>query len=185
MSVAEVLKKAEESMTKSIDHLQNELGKIRTGKANPSLLNTVIVEAYGTKMPLNQVASISTPDARTISIQAFDKGLLPDIEKAILQANIGLNPQNDGEFIRLNIPPLTEERRKELVKQARSEGENAKISLRNARKEAIDQIKSLGKDSLSEDQVSNAEDDVQKLVNKHNSKVDAILEAKESDIMTV
>lgn len=176
---------AKESMDKSIDHLQKELSKVRAGKANPSMLSAVTVQAYGVMSPLNQLASISTPDARTLAIQPFDKSTLQDIEKGILQANIGLTPQNDGEFIRLNIPPLTEERRKELVKQIKSEGENAKISLRASRKDAMDEIKSLEKDGLSEDLVKNTEEEVQEIVNSYSAKVDAILKAKEDEIMKV
>jgi ribosome recycling factor len=172
-------------MDKSIEHLTKELTKIRAGKANPSMLNSVMVEAYGVQSPLNQLASITTPDARTLAIQPFDKSTLQDIEKGILQANIGLTPQNDGEFIRLNIPPLTEERRRVMVKQTKGEGEDAKISLRSARKEAMDFIKSLEKDGLSEDMAKNAEEDVQKVVNEYTTKIEAIISKKEAEIMTV
>jgi len=180
-----MLDEARSSMDKSIEHLTKELTKIRAGKANPSMLNSVMVEAYGVQSPLNQLASITTPDARTLAIQPFDKSTLQDIEKGILQANIGLTPQNDGEFIRLNIPPLTEERRKAMVKQTKGEGEDAKISLRSARKEAMDFIKSLEKDGLSEDMAKNAEEDVQKVVNEYTSKIEAIISKKEAEIMTV
>lgn len=180
-----VLSEARSSMDKALEHLQKQLGKIRAGKANPSMLSSVMVEAYGIQSPINQLASITTPDARTLSIQPFDKSTLQSIEKGILQANIGLNPQNDGEFIRLNIPPLTEERRKEMAKQTKAEGEEAKISLRSSRKDAIDFIKSLEKDGLSEDLAKNAEEDVQKIVVEYTGKVEAILSSKEIEIMTV
>lgn len=180
-----MLDEARSSMDKSIEHLTKELTKIRAGKANPSMLNSVMVEAYGVQSPLNQLASITTPDARTLAIQPFDKSTLQDIEKGILQANIGLTPQNDGEFIRLNIPPLTEERRRAMVKQTKGEGEDAKISLRSARKEGMDFIKSLEKDGLSEDMAKNAEEDVQKVVNEYTTKIEAIISKKEAEIMTV
>ena len=180
-----MLDEARSSMDKSIEHLTKELTKIRAGKANPSMLNSVMVEAYGVQSPLNQLASITTPDARTLAIQPFDKSTLQDIEKGILQANIGLTPQNDGEFIRLNIPPLTEERRRAMVKQTKGEGEDAKISLRSARKEAMDFIKSLEKDGLSEDMAKNAEEDVQKVVNEYTTKIEAVISKKEAEIMTV
>ena len=180
-----MLDEARSSMDKSIEHLTKELTKIRAGKANSSMLNSVMVEAYGVQSPLNQLASITTPDARTLAIQPFDKSTLQDIEKGILQANIGLTPQNDGEFIRLNIPPLTEERRRAMVKQTKGEGEDAKISLRSARKEAMDFIKSLEKDGLSEDMAKNAEEDVQKVVNEYTTKIEAIISKKEAEIMTV
>ena len=180
-----MLDEARSSMDKSIEHLTKELTKIRAGKANPSMLNSVMVEAYGVQSPLNQLASITTPDARTLAIQPFDKSTLQDIEKGILQANIGLTPQNDGEFIRLNIPPLTEERRRAMVKQTKGEGEDAKISLRSARKEAMDFIKSLEKGGLSEDMAKNAEEDVQKVVNEYTTKIEAIISKKEAEIMTV
>ncbi len=180
-----MLDEARESMDKAIEHLINQLTKIRAGKANPSMLNSIMVEAYGVMSPLNQLASITTPDGRTLSIQPFDKSTLQDIEKGILQANIGLTPQNDGEFVRLNIPPLTEERRKEMVKQTKGEGEDAKISLRSARKEAMDFIKALEKDGLSEDMAKNSEEDVQKVVNEYTQKIESILSNKETEIMTV
>ena len=180
-----MLDEARDSMDKAIEHLINQLTKIRAGKASPSMLGSVMVEAYGILSPLNQLASVTTPDGRTLAIQPFDKSTLQDIEKGILQANIGLTPQNDGEFIRLNIPPLTEERRREMVKQTKVEAEDAKISLRSARKDAMDFIKSLEKDGLSEDLAKNAEDDVQKIVNDYSAKVDAVFNNKESEIMTV
>lgn len=180
-----LMDEARSSMDKAIDHLLKELTKIRAGKANPSMINGIMVEAYGVSVPLNQVASISTPDGRTLSIQPFDKSTLQNIEKGILQANIGLTPQNDGEFVRLNIPPLTEERRKEMVKQTKSEGEHAKISLRSARKDALDFVKSLKEDGLSEDLAKNAEEDVQKIVTEYTAKIESVLANKENEIMTV
>lgn len=180
-----IISEARSSMDRALEHLQKELGKIRAGKANPIMLSSVMVEAYGTQSPINQLASITTPDARTLAIQPFDKSTLTSIEKAILQANIGLNPQNDGEFIRLSIPPLTEERRVEMVKQTKAEGEDAKISLRSARKEAMDYVKSLEKDGMSEDIAKNTEADIQKVVVEYTSKVEAILSSKEVEIMTV
>ncbi|MCB0510034.1 MAG: ribosome recycling factor [Chitinophagales bacterium] len=180
-----MLAELSDSMDKAIEHLQKDLLKIRAGKASPSMLSGVLVEAYGVQSPINQLANINTPDARTISIQPFDKSTLQSIEKGILQANIGLTPQNDGEFIRLNIPPLTEERRKEMVKQTKAEGEHAKISLRSARKEAMDYIKSLEKEGLSEDMAKTAEEDVQKVVNDYTAKVEKVLSVKEAEIMTV
>lgn len=176
---------AKTSMNKAIEHLQFELVKVRAGKASPSMLSGVMVEAYGMQMPINQVASISVSDARTITVQPFDKSTISSIEKGILQANIGLNPQNDGEYIRLNIPPLTEERRRDLVKQTKAEGEEAKISIRSARKDAMDYVKTLQKDGLSEDLAKKAEDDIQKLTNEFNAKVEKVLEVKEAEIMAV
>jgi ribosome recycling factor len=174
-----------DSMNKALEHLKSDLLKIRAGKASPSMLTGVMVEAYGMMNPINQLANITTPDGRTLSIQPFDKSTLNSIEKGILQANIGLTPQNDGEFIRLNIPPLTEDRRREMAKATKSEGENAKISLRSARKEAMDYIKSLEKDGLSEDAAKSAEEEVQKLVVDYTARVEKILQAKEQEIMTV
>ena len=180
-----IMMECTDSMESAVSHLKTELTKIRAGKANPSMLDPVMVEAYGMQNPLKQLASISTPDARTISVQPFDKSTLADIEKGILQANIGLTPQNDGEFIRLNLPPLTEERRKELSKNAKEYGENAKVSIRGARKSANDDIKKLEKDGLSEDMAKDAESSVQNLTNKFSNTVDELIAAKEADIMTV
>ncbi|MBX2845215.1 MAG: ribosome recycling factor [Saprospiraceae bacterium] len=177
---------ARESMEKSISHLENELASVRAGRANPSLLRNINVEAYGAMMPLNQTANVSTPDARTIMIKPWDKAMLPEIEKAIMQSNIGLNPQNDGEQIRLNIPPLTEERRKDLVKQIKGLGEQAKISIRNARRDAIDGIKKTGKESsVSEDSLKDLENEVQTITDNFGKKVDEYVAGKEKEIMTV
>lgn len=175
----------EEKMQKAIEHLESELSRIRAGKANPNILDGISVDYYGTHTPLNQVSNVSTPDAKTIAIQPWEKKMIDLIEKAILAANIGLTPVNNGELIRLNIPPLTEERRKELVKQVRNEGEAAKVSIRNARRDANEEIKSLQKDGLPEDTAKKAETDVQKMTDDFGEKVDKIIEAKEKDIMTV
>jgi ribosome recycling factor len=174
-----------EKMDKTIQHLETELGRIRAGKANPHILDGVEVDYYGSMTPLNQVSNISTPDAKTIAIQPWEKNMIDPIEKAILAANIGLTPVNNGEIIRLNIPPLTEERRIQLVKQVKSEGENAKVSIRNARREANDELKSLQKDGLPEDQVKRSETKVQDMTNEYTEKVDQVVDAKEEDIMTV
>jgi ribosome recycling factor len=172
-----------DSMNKSIEHLEKELLKIRAGRANPTMLEGVKLEYYGAQTPLSQVSNINTPDARTLSVQPWEKGLIPDIEKAIMAANLGLNPQNNGEMVIINIPALTEERRKDLVKKARHEAEEARISIRNSRKEANDELKKI--DDLNEDQLKDAEEEVQSLTNRYIKKVDSILENKEKDIMTV
>ncbi len=173
------------AMDKAIEHLQKELLKIRAGKASPAMLSGVTVLAYGMNTPLNQVANVTVPDARTLAIQPFDKSIIQEIEKGILQSNIGLTPQNDGEFIRLNIPPLTEERRKNLVKQANGESEHAKISLRAARKDAMDYTKGLAKDGLSEDREKDLEALIQDTTNTYSKKVDDTLKAKEVEIMAI
>lgn len=179
------LDEAKQMMNKAISHLKGELVKIRAGKASPSMLDSVMVEYYGTPTPLNQTASVTTPDARTIFIKPWEKKLIADIERAIMHSDLGLNPQNDGEQVIINIPTLTEERRHQLVKQARHEGENAKISIRNARKETNDGLKQLQKDGIAEDDIKRAEDKVQQLTDEFTKKVDEILEHKEKDIMTV
>jgi ribosome recycling factor len=180
-----ILEMAEDGMKSSIDHLHKELAKIRAGKAHPSMMDGVMVDYYGSQTPLNQVSNVNTPDARTISIQPWEKSMLEPIEKAIMMANLGLNPQNNGELIMINVPPLTEERRRNLVKQTKTEGEHARVSIRNARKEANDEIKRLQKDSISDDLAKDAEDKVQKLTDKYNQSVEDLLERKEKDIMTV
>lgn len=172
-------------MNAAIDHLHKELLKIRAGKASPAMLNGVMVDAYDMLMPLNQVANVTIPDARTIAVQPFDKATIQAIEKGILQSNIGLTPQNDGEFIRLNIPPLTEERRINLAKQANAESENAKISLRSVRKEAMDFNKALKKDGLSEDREKDLEALIQETTNNYGKKIEEILKAKEIEIMSI
>ena len=173
---------AKDSMDLSVKHLEKELLNIRAGKANPIMLNSVIVEYYGTPTPLNQVANVNTPDGRTLTIQPWEKTLLPEIEKGILQANLGFNPLNMGEYLIINIPPLTEERRKELVKLVKVEAENSKISIRNARKDANSEIK---KTSSSEDLQKNAVIDIQDLTNQYILKVDDIIYAKEKEILTI
>lgn len=180
-----LLEHTEEKMRAAIAHLEKELIHIRAGKASPAMLDGVMVEYYGSMTPLNQVSNVSTPDARTIAIQPWEKGLIPIIEKAILAANLGFNPENNGEIIRINVPILTEERRKSLVKQVSQEGETAKVSLRTARKEANDSLKKLLKEGLSEDMEKNGEADVQKLTDDFGKKVDDLVKAKEKDIMTI
>lgn len=173
------------SMKKAIDHLESELKKIRAGKAHPSMLDSIMVDYYGSMTPLKQVANVSTPDPKTISVQPWEKAMLDPISTAIINANLGLNPQNNGEVIMINVPVLTEERRKDLVKRSKAEGEHAKVSIRNARKEANDMIKDLEKDGLSEDEAKRAEQKIQDLTNTYSEKVDQVLDLKEKDIMTV
>ncbi len=175
----------EEEMKESIDHLKKDLTKIRAGKANPDMLNGVMVDYYGSATQLSQVANINTPDARSIAIQPWEKNMIEPIEKAILASNIGLTPSNDGEIIRLNLPPLTEERRKDLVKQTKSKGENAKISIRNSRKSGNTDLKKMLKDGLSENMHKDAEGVVQNITDKYTKIVDSGIKEKETDIMTV
>ncbi len=179
------LKEAEKHMQASIEHLDEALAHIRAGKANPRLLDNIQVEYYGAMSPLTNVATVTTPDAKTIAIQPWEKGLLPEIEKAIINSDLGITPMNNGEMIRLAIPPLTEERRKALVKQARAEGEDAKISIRNSRREAIEHIKKLVKNGLPEDMGKDGEGDAQKLHDKYIKKIEEQLDSKEKEIMTV
>jgi ribosome recycling factor len=182
----EMIKLETESlMKKAISHLEAELVKIRAGKANPNMLDGIVADYYGSPTPLSQIANISVLDARTISVQPWEKKMLQPIEKAINASNIGINPQNDGHFIRLFLPPLTEERRKELVKRCNGEGELAKVSIRNIRREAIEQIKKLQKEGLSEDVARNAEGEMQDLTNRFITLVEKHLEAKEKEIMAV
>ncbi|MDD4032377.1 MAG: ribosome recycling factor [Bacteroidales bacterium] len=176
---------AHEKMEKAATHLSSELLKLRAGKASPQMLEGITVEFYGVNTPLSQAANINTPDARTITIQPWDKKLIDVIEKAIFAANIGLTPMNNGEMIRLSIPPLTEERRKGLVKQSKSETEIAKISIRNARREAIESYKKLSKSGLEEDMAKDAEARVEKLTDQYYKKVEEILAKKEAEIMTI
>ena len=178
-----IIDSAEEGMQKAISHLNKQLLNIRAGKASPSMLGSVMVEYYGSLTPLNQVANVNAPDARTISVQPFEKGSIPNIEKGILQANLGFNPMNNGDSVIISVPPLTEERRKQLVKQAKAEAEDAKIGVRNARKEANNDIKKT--DDASEDVQKNAEADIQDLTDKYVKKIDEILAIKEKEIMTV
>lgn len=174
-----------ERMNQAIDHLEKEFIHIRAGKANPAMLDGVVVEYYGSMTALSQVASISTPDARTIAIQPWEKKMIPVIEKAILAANLGFNPDNNGEIIRINVPPLTEERRKSLVKQANKEGEAAKISVRAARKDSNESLKKLLKNGLAEDLEKSAGEKVQKMTDDFIKKIDTLVVAKEKDIMTI
>jgi ribosome recycling factor len=188
MSADEVLltlEVAEDSMKKAINHLEVELGKIRAGKANPQMLDGIMVDYYGSPTPINQVGNISVTDARTLSIQPWEKNMLQPIEKAIIAANIGINPQNDGNLIRLFLPPLTEERRRDLVKKAHGEGEHTKVAIRNIRRDAIENIKKSQKNGLSEDAAKDAEADVQTITDKFISLVDKHLVSKEKDIMAV
>jgi ribosome recycling factor len=175
----------EKKMQKTIDHLDRELGKIRAGKANPKMLDGIMVEYYGTMTPLQQVASINTPDPRTIAVQPWERNMIGQIEKAIMNANLGLNPDNNGELVRINIPPLTEERRQGLVKQVKKEVEDARISIRNARRDANDELKKLKKDGLPEDQEKDVEDRIQKLTDKFIKRADDMLSKKEKDILTI
>ena len=177
-----ISKTAEESMNLTLKHLEKELLNIRAGKANPVMLNSVLVDYYGAPTPISQVANVNSPDARTLSIQPWEKSLLPEIEKGVLQSNLGFNPMNNGESIIINIPPLTEERRRELVKLAKGEAENAKIAVRNARKDANNEIK---KTDSSEDLQKNAEIDIQELTNHFTRMIDDVIEVKEKEILTV
>ncbi|MEM8968639.1 MAG: ribosome recycling factor [Bacteroidota bacterium] len=179
------LDEAKQLMEQSVTHVQQEFRKIRAGKATPNMLDGLMVEYYGNPTPINQVASITTPDARTIMIKPWEKNLLSEIERAIMNSDLGLNPQNDGELIRLNIPALTEERRQQLVKQAKTEAEKGKISVRNVRKDTNDHIKALLKENVSEDEVKHGEDNVQELTDQYTKKIDSVFHAKEKEIMTV
>jgi len=174
-----------EQMNKAVAFTELELTKIRAGKAMPSMLDGIHVDYYGTPTPLSQVSNINTPDARTLVVQPWEKTMLAPIEKAILDANIGLTPQNDGNIIRLNIPPLTEERRRDLVRKVKDEAEKGRVAVRNIRKEANDTIKKLKADGVSEDEIKAGEAEVQKLTDKYIAKVDQLADAKEKDIMTV
>lgn len=177
------LDEAKDLMNKAINHIGHELTKIRAGKANPSMLDGIMVSYYGAMTPLNQVSSLTTPDARTIFIKPWEKGLIAEIEKAILNANLGLNPQNDGQQVIINIPMLTEERRKQLVKQVGQECEHGRISVRNIRKETNEQLKKIK--GVSEDDLKKAEEEVQKLTNDYIAKIDGLMKKKEVEIMTV
>ena len=177
-----ILDSTREAMGKAVKHLEKQLINIRAGKASPSMVSSVKVDYYGTPTPLHQVANVNTPDGMTISIQPWEKGLIPDIERAIQMADLGFNPQNNGESVIINVPPLTEERRKELAKQARAEAEEAKIGVRNDRKSANNDIKDL---DVSEDMKKNLEIDVQQMTDNHIAKIDEILDKKEKEIMTV
>lgn len=179
------LEEAQDHMEKSLNHVSHALAKIRAGRAMPSMLDGLVVDYYGNPTPINQVASVNTPDAKTLAIKPWEKNILPEIEKVIINSDLGLNPQNDGEIIRLNIPPLTEERRKDLVKQSRHEAEHGRVSIRNVRKDANDHLKKLLKDHVSEDEVKKAETKVQELTDEYVKKIDEVLVKKEEEIMTV
>ncbi len=183
----ELIKQDTESlMKKAINHLEAELVKIRAGKANPNMLDGIVADYYGSPTPLAQIANISILDARTISVQPWEKKMLQPIERAIIASNIGINPQNDGNFIRLYLPPLTEERRKELVKKCNVEGEQGKVSIRNIRRDGIEQIKKLQKDAvISEDAAKDAEAEIQEFTNRFIALVEKHLEAKEKEIMVI
>jgi ribosome recycling factor len=185
MEVKPILDHMQDHMQKAISHLEAELVKIRAGKATPSMMDGVMVDYYGSMTPLNQVANINTPEARTIIIQPWEKSLIKPIEKAITDANLGLNPQNDGQMIRITVPPLSEERRKDLVKRAKAEGEHAKVGIRNLRRDANENIKKAQKAGLPEDLAKDAEAKTQKITDDYIAKVDKHLEAKEKEIMTV
>lgn len=180
-----VYEMTKERMEKAIEHLDNELIRIRAGKANVHILDGVLVDYYGTPTPLTQVSNLSTPDARTIMIQPWEKAMIGPIEKALMNSNVGITPSNNGEVIRLAIPQLTEERRRDLVKQVKNEGENARVSVRNARRDANEEYKSMQKDGLSEDETKDAEDAIQKLTNEFTENVETIVDAKDKDIMTI
>lgn len=172
-------------MDGAIEHLNNELQKVRTGKASPSMLSSLMVSYYGSPTPVSQVANLGTSDARTITIQPWEKNMLGPIEKAIFEANLGLTPMNNGDIIMINVPPLTEERRKQFVKMVKAEGETAKISIRNARRDAMEAIKKEVKNGYPEDAGKRMEDEVQKFTDAYSKKVDGIVAAKEEELMTV
>jgi ribosome recycling factor len=179
------LDSAKEAMQKSIERLNNELTKVRAGKANPSMLGQVYVDYYGAKTAISQVANINTPDARTLTVQPWEKSMINPISKAIIDANLGLNPQNNGENIIISIPPLTEERRVSMVKQSKGYGEDSKVSIRSARKDAMDAIKKMQKDGLPEDTAKKIEENIQSITTTFIEKVETVLAEKEKDIMTV
>lgn len=180
-----ILADTEDTMRKGINHLESELGKIRAGKASPAMLDGITVEYYGAPTPIAQVANVSVLDARTLSIQPWERNMVQPIERAIMAANIGVTPQNDGVIIRIFMPPLTEERRKELFKRASAEGEQSKVAIRNVRRDAIEQVKKLQKDGMSEDAAKDAEKTVQDLTDKFIALVDKHLAAKEKEMMAV
>jgi ribosome recycling factor len=183
--INKIIRDTEASMLKALNHLEAELVKIRAGKANPTMLDGIMADYYGNPTAINQIANISVLDARTISVQPWEKNMLQAIERAITMANIGINPQNDGNIIRLFLPPLTEERRKELVKRCNAEGEHAKVAVRNIRRDGIEGIKKMQKEGLSEDLCKDAEKEVQDLTDKYIGLVEKHLEAKEKEIMVV
>ncbi|MBT8303868.1 MAG: ribosome recycling factor [Bacteroidia bacterium] len=178
-----IIDTAKEAMENALKHLEKQLVNIRAGKASPAMLSSVMVDYYGTQTPLNQVANVNTPDGRTISVQPWEKSMIQEIERGIMLANLGFNPMNNGESVIINVPPLTEERRRELAKQAKGETEDAKVGIRNARKEANQDIKKV--DDISEDLQNNAELDIQELTDKYIHRIDEIFANKEKEIMTV
>ncbi|HPE33368.1 MAG TPA: ribosome recycling factor [Bacteroidales bacterium] len=180
-----VIDEATEAMENTITHLERDFHKIRAGKASPDMLEDVKFDYYGVMTPLNQAANINTPDSRLIVVQPFDKNMLSVMEKAIMAANLGFNPQNNGEVLRIQVPPITEQRRRDLVKQAKNEAENAKVALRNIRRNANEDTKQLKKDGLPEDEAKKLEDDIQKLTDKFVKKIEELLDAKEKDLMAV
>ena len=181
----EILTGVKDKMSHAVTHLEEELKTYRAGKANPLIFNNVMVDYYGSPTPVPQVASVTTPDAKTLMIQPWEKKMIPLIEKAILDANVGLTPSNNGESIRCTVPPLTEDRRKELIKKAKGAGENAKVSVRNARRDGIELLKKANKDGMPEDMQKEYEQLVQKETDSFTKKVDELVAAKEKDIMTV
>jgi ribosome recycling factor len=181
----EILAAAKDKMNGAVNHLDEELKTYRAGKANPMVFNSVLVDYYGSPTPLPQVASVTAPDAKTLMLQPWEKKMIPVIEKAILDANIGLTPSNNGESIRCTVPPLTEDRRKELIKKAKGAGENAKVSVRNARRDAIEHLKKANKDGMPEDLQKEYEQLVQKETDSFTKKIDELVSAKEKDMMTV
>jgi len=174
-----------EGMENALTHLDHEFHQIRAGKASPDMLNGVIVDYYGAMTPLNQMANVTSPDPRQIIVQPWDKSVIGTIEKAIMAANLGFNPKNEGEVLRISVPAVTEERRIELVKQAKAEAENAKIAVRNSRRNGNDEAKSLEKEGVPEDDIKRLQDDIQKLTNSYIEKIDKLMEAKDKDIMTI
>ena len=185
MDTKTILNETTDRMQRAIDHFVEELLNIRAGKASVNVLNGVFVDYYGSQTPVSGVASVTVPDAKTVLIQPWDKNMIRPIEKAIIDSNIGLTPSNNGETIRLTIPPLTEERRKELVKQVKGVGETARISLRNARRDAVEAFKKAQKEGMPEDEAKDGETQAQKLLEKFSKQLDALMEAKEKEIMTV
>jgi len=179
------LDEAKEDMEKALKHIDNELTKIRAGKAMPNMVESVMVDYYGTPTAISQVASVNTPDARTLAIKPWEKAMVAVIDKAIRESNLGFNPQNDGEIVRINVPPLTEDRRKVLVKQAKSEGEEGKVRVRSIRKETNESLRKLLKDGASEDAIKTAEDKVQVLTDSYIQKVDQLIAKKENELLTV
>ena len=176
---------AREQMQESLNHLEISLSKIRAGKASPQMLRAVVVDYYGSVTPLTQMANVTTPDSQTITIQPFDKSMIADIEQAIVNAQLGFNPSNNGEKVIINVPALTEERRRDLVKQVKIEIEKSKISCRNIRQKSNDELKKIGKEGVSEDIIRDAEESIQSITNEHTVKIDDVFSAKESDIMQV